>query len=92
MAAVRNLDIVRPDKNLFPVYTPELREICVGKPSCSSLMFARNRPLTELLTARYSFVNGFASLYGLPNIQERRFVKWRYAETHEPESWGMPVC
>ena len=74
---LRNLDIVRPDKNLFPVYTPELREDMRRE---TELLFVdvlrENRPLTELLTARYSFVNErLASLYGLPNIQGEVFRK-----------------
>ena len=74
---LRNLDIVRPDKNLFPVYTPELREDMRRE---TELLFVdvlrENRPLTELLTARYSFVNErLAALYGLPNVQGEAFRK-----------------
>jgi len=74
---LRNLDIVRPDKNLFPNYTSELREDMRRE---TELLFAEvlrvNRPLTELLTADYSFVNGrLAALYGMPNVQGGGFRK-----------------
>ena len=74
---LRNLDIVRPDKNLFPVYTPELREDMRRETELLFVDVLRgNRPLTELLTARYSFVNErLAALYGLPNIQGEAFRK-----------------
>ena len=39
-------------------------------------MLRGNRPLTELLTARYSFVNGrLAALYGLSNVRGDEFRK-----------------
>ena len=74
---LRNLDIVRPDKNLFPAYTIELRDYMRQE---TEMLFADvlrgNRPLTELLTARYSFVNEpLAALYGLPNVQGKAFRK-----------------
>ena len=74
---LRNLDIVRPDKNLFPTYTLELRDDMRRE---TELLFADvlrgNRPLTELLTARYSFVNGrLAALYGLSNVRGDEFRK-----------------
>ena len=66
-----NLDIVRPDKNLFPVYTPELREDMRRETELLFVDVLRgNRPLTELLTARYSFVNErLAASYGLPTFR-----------------------
>ena len=74
---LRDLDIVRPDKNLFPAYTTELRDYMRQE---TEMLFADvlrgNRPLTELLTARYSFVNEpLAALYGLPNVQGKAFRK-----------------
>jgi len=74
---LRNLDIVRPDKSLFPTYTHKLRDDMRRE---TELLFADvlrgNRPLTELLTARYSFVNGrLAALYGLSNVRGDEFRK-----------------
>ena len=74
---LRNLDIVRPDKSLFPTYTYKLRDDMRRE---TELLFADvlrgNRPLTELLTARYSFVNGrLAALYGLSNVRGDEFRK-----------------
>ena len=74
---LRNLDIVRPDKILFPTYTNKLRDDMRRE---TELLFAdvlrENRPLTELLTARYSFINGrLAALYGLSNVRGDEFRK-----------------
>ena len=74
---LRNLDIVRPNKNLFPTYTLELRDDMRRE---TELLFAEvlrgNRPLTELLTARYSYVNGrLAAFYGLSNVRGDEFRK-----------------
>ena len=74
---LRNLDIARPDKSLFPTYTYKLRDDMRRE---TELLFADvlrgNRPLTELLTARYSFVNGrLAALYGLSNVRGDEFRK-----------------
>ena len=74
---LRNLDIVRPDKSLFPTYSHKLRDDMRRE---TELLFADvlrgNRPLTELLTARYSFVNGrLAALYGLSNVRGDEFRK-----------------
>lgn len=74
---LRNLDVVRPDKKLFPVYSDALKSDMRRE---TELLFANiirnNRPLTELITARYTFINDRLSAhYGLPAVPGRAFQK-----------------
>jgi hypothetical protein len=67
---IRNLDSVKPDPQKFPEWGPELREAM----RTETRMFfdhvlRENRPLTDFLDARYTFLNDqLAKHYGIPGV------------------------
>ena len=72
---LRNLDIYQPDKNLFPTFTPALRNDMRQE---TELLFAHimrgDRSVLELLSADYSFINArLAAHYGIGNVQGEKF-------------------
>ena len=74
---VHGLQLVEPDPNLFPEYLPDLitdfsreLELFVGS------IFQDDRPITELLTADYSFVNERLALhYGVKGVRGDQFQR-----------------
>ncbi len=67
---IRNLDSVKPDPQKFPEWGPELKEAMRTE---TRLFFEHilreNRPLTEFLTARYTFLNELlAKHYGIAGV------------------------
>ena len=77
---LRNLDAVRPDSRQFPDFDDNLRQ---GFKRETQLLFQsvvdENRPVTDLLTADYTFVNErVAKHYGIPGIYGDHFrrVSW----------------
>jgi hypothetical protein len=66
----RNLDVVKPDPDLFREWTPELRDAMKGE----TVMFfehvlRENRPITDFLHASYTFVNErLATHYGISGV------------------------
>jgi mono/diheme cytochrome c family protein len=67
---IRNLDSVKPDPQKFPEWGPELKEAMRTE---TRLFFEHilreNRPLTEFLTARYTFLNELlAKHYGISGV------------------------
>ena len=72
---LRNLNVYRPDRKLFPTYTPELRDDMRRE---TELLFAHimrgNRSVLELLSAEYSFLNArLATHYGVKNVAGNHF-------------------
>ncbi len=72
---LRNLNVYRPDRKLFPTYTPELRDDMRRE---TELLFGHvmreNRSVLELLSADYSFLNArLAKHYGVKNIAGNQF-------------------
>jgi len=72
---LRNLNVYRPDRKLFPSYTPELRDDMRRE---TELLFAHvmrgNRSVLELISADYSFLNArLAAHYGIKNINGNNF-------------------
>ena len=72
---LRNLNVYRPDRKLFPSYTPELRDDMRRE---TELLFAHvmrgNRSVLELISADYSFLNTrLAAHYGIKNINGNNF-------------------
>ena len=67
----RNLDFVKPDPQKFPEWTPDLREAM----KTETRMFfehvlRQNRPISEFIDARYTFLNEFlAKYYGVPDVK-----------------------
>jgi hypothetical protein len=72
---LRNLDVVKPDPQKFPDWSPELRDAMKVE---SRLFFdhilRENRPLTEFLDARYSYLNErLAKHYGITGVTGPEF-------------------
>ena len=72
---LRNLNVYRPDRKLFPTYTPELRDDMRRE---TELLFGHvmrgNRSVLELLSADYSFLNArLATHYGVKNVAGNNF-------------------
>ncbi|HET9220239.1 MAG TPA: DUF1592 domain-containing protein [Terriglobia bacterium] len=84
----RNLDSVKPDPERFPEWSGELKEAMRTE---TRLFFdsvlRENRPISEFLTARYSFLNeSLARFYGIDGIKGAEF---RRVELSSPERGGI---
>jgi len=66
----RALDSVNPDPEKFPDWTPELREAMKTETRLFfEAMLRENRPLSDFLDARFTFLNGpLAKHYGIEGI------------------------
>ncbi len=72
---LRNLDSMKPDMRIFPDFDDNLRQAFRRE---TELLFEtvmrEDRPLSELLTANYTFLNErLAKHYGIPNVYGSRF-------------------
>jgi len=67
---LRTLDIVAPDDKLFPDFDPALRAALRGETEALfEHVLRKDRPITEFLTADYTFVNErLARHYGLKDL------------------------
>jgi hypothetical protein len=72
---IRNLDSVKPDPQRFPEWGPELREAMKTETRMFFESILReNRPVTEFLDAKYTFVNErLAKHYGIPDVTGNDF-------------------
>ena len=79
---VRNMATVRPDAKAFPEFDENLREAFQRETELFlSSQVREDRPLTELLTADYTFANErLARHYGLPNVYGNHFRRVRLPE------------
>jgi len=73
----RNLDVVKPDPELFKQWNPELREAMKAE---TSMFFAHvlreNRPVSDFLNAEYTFLNErLAGHYGIGGVSGPEFRK-----------------
>jgi mono/diheme cytochrome c family protein len=71
----RNLDVVKPDPDLFKEWTPGLRDAMKAE---TTLFFQHvlreNRPITDFLNASYTFLDErLAAHYGIPGISGPEF-------------------
>jgi hypothetical protein len=85
---LRNLDVVKPDPQKFPDWSPELRDAMKQE---TRLFFdsilRENRPLSEFLDARYTFLNErLAKHYGIEGVKGPEFRK---VELTTPERGGI---
>lgn len=66
----RNLDVVKPDPQKFPAWGPELREAMKTETRMFfEAMLRENRPLSDFLDARFTFLNGpLAKHYGIEGV------------------------
>jgi cytochrome c551/c552 len=72
---LRNLDAVRPDQDKFLSWGPELKESMKMETKLFVENILReNRPLPEMLTARYSYLNErLAKFYGISGVTGPEF-------------------
>ncbi len=85
---IGGLEQVNPDRTLFPQFTfdliPDFRkelELFIDS------LFQNDRPVSELLTANYTFVNERLSLhYGLNNVRGGQFQR---VELKDPQRFGL---
>jgi mono/diheme cytochrome c family protein len=66
----RNLDVIKPDPQKFPDWTPDLRDAMKTETRLFfDALLRENKPIAEFLTARYTFLNeSLAKFYGIEGI------------------------
>ena len=71
----RNLDSVKPDPDKFPEWNTELKEAMRTETRMFfDSILRENRPISEFLTARYTFLNErLARFYGIENVKGMDF-------------------
>lgn len=74
---IRNLDSLSPDPKLFPAWTPELKEAMRTETQMFfDHVLRENRPMTEFLSANYTFLNEYlAKYYGIQGVAGPDFRK-----------------
>ncbi|MCB1020730.1 MAG: DUF1592 domain-containing protein [Bryobacterales bacterium] len=84
----RNLDHVNPDPKKFPSWGPELKEAMRTETEMFfESLLRENRPLSEFLTAKYTFLNGrLAKHYGVEGVTGPEF---RRVEIDTPQRTGI---
>jgi mono/diheme cytochrome c family protein len=72
---IRNLDSIKPDPQKFPAWTPELRDAMKTETRMFfDSILKENRPISEFLNARYTFLNEFlAKYYGIEGVHGDEF-------------------
>jgi mono/diheme cytochrome c family protein len=85
---LRNLDQLKPDPLAFPGYDYSLRRAFREETQLFfSAILRENRPVTDLLDARFTFVNQrLAEFYGIPGVYGSRF---RRVEIADPRRGGL---
>jgi hypothetical protein len=85
---LRNLDVIKPDPQKFPAWTPELREDMRTETRMFFDHILRDdRPISEFLDARYSFLNQrLAKFYGVAGVTGPEFRK---VELDTPQRGGI---
>src|SRR6185437_7321183 len=81
---LRNLNVVKPDPQKFPEWSPELRDDMYSETRLFfDYILRQNRPLADFLDARYTFLNErLAKFYGIPGVTGPDF---RRVELTTPE-------
>ncbi|MHB8900861.1 MAG: DUF1592 domain-containing protein [Thermoguttaceae bacterium] len=72
---LRNLELVRPDKTLFPAFNDQLREAMRQETlRCFAHVMRENRSVLELVDADYTFLNEpLARFYGIEGVAGAEF-------------------
>jgi mono/diheme cytochrome c family protein len=85
---VRNLAAEKPDPDEFPNFDPSLRDAFEQQTELFFRSIVReNRPITELLDAKYTFVNQrLAEFYKMPGVYGQQF---RRVEVTDPNRRGI---
>jgi hypothetical protein len=81
---IRRVAAVKPDATMYPAFTPELAADMQTETSMLfSNLLGQGRPITELLTADYTFINQrLAGFYGVTPPSATGFVKVPVAGSH----------
>jgi hypothetical protein len=68
---IRNLDNIKPDPDKFPAWNPQLRDAFKTETRMFfDNMLRENRPITEFLNARYTYLNDYlAKYYGIDGVK-----------------------
>jgi hypothetical protein len=74
---VRNLDSITPDPEKFPAWGPELKEeLRTETRMFFQYILTENRPISEFVNAKYTFLNGpLAKYYGIEGVKGPDFRK-----------------
>ncbi len=74
---IRNLDSIKPDPDKFLSWGPELRNAMKTETKMFIMhMLRENRPMSEFLNARYTFLNDrLAGFYGIDGVTGSEFRK-----------------
>jgi hypothetical protein len=74
---LRNLNVVKPDPQKFPEWSPELRDDMYTETRLFfDYVLRQNRPLADFLNARYTFLNErLAKFYGISGVSGPEFRK-----------------
>ncbi|MEO8483512.1 MAG: DUF1592 domain-containing protein [Acidobacteriota bacterium] len=74
---IRNLDSIKPDPQKFPAWGPDLRDAMKTETRMFfDTILRENRPITEFINARYTFLNEFlANYYGIEGVKGPEFRK-----------------
>lgn len=74
---LRKLDIIAPDKTLFPEFSDPLRQDMRRETQTFfAQLVANDRSVLDLLTAKYSYMNGrLAKFYGISGVEGDEFRK-----------------
>ncbi|MDQ6677297.1 MAG: DUF1592 domain-containing protein, partial [Acidobacteriota bacterium] len=85
---LRNLAQVRPDQDVFPQFDPALRRAFERETELFfDAILRENRPLTDLLTADFTFLNHrLAQHYKIPNVYGSQF---RRVSLKDPNRGGL---
>ena len=80
---LRRLSAIDPDRDQFPAFTEELRrDMRIETEKFFAHIFTGNLPVTDFLTADYTFVNErLAKHYGLPDVSGEEFRQVSLAGT-----------
>jgi hypothetical protein len=84
----RNLDSVKPDPEKFPEWNTDLKDAMRTETRMFfDSILRENRPISEFLTARYTFLNErLARFYGIEDVKGMDF---RRVELRNPERGGI---
>ncbi|HZL58048.1 MAG TPA: DUF1592 domain-containing protein [Bryobacteraceae bacterium] len=85
---LRNLASLKPDPDVFPEFDNSLRRSFDTETQMFfNAIMRENRPVTELLNAKFTFVNQrLADFYGIPNVYGPQF---RRVELTDPNRGGI---
>jgi uncharacterized protein DUF1592/uncharacterized protein DUF1588/uncharacterized protein DUF1585/uncharacterized protein DUF1595 len=81
---LRNMRVMEPDPRVFPDFDESLREAFIAETEMFlESQMREDRPLMELLTAKYTFVNErLAKFYGFPNVYGSHFRRVTSSDPH----------